>query len=111
MRLDDSQLRFVVTNLELEKSNILKSFLVLNLTSGKSVLEDLDLLVKKSQLIISSDELSTKNISLIDNIAIVFLDLLNFIIRKLDDGSELLNFSVLFNSDLVSSLVFLLPDL
>lgn len=111
MRLDDSQLRFVVTNLELEKSNILKSFLVLNLTSGKSVLEDLDLLVKKSQLIISSDELSTKNISLIDNVAIVFLDLLNFIIRKLDDGSELLNFSVLFNSDLVSSLVFLLPDL
>jgi len=101
----------VVTNFELEKSNILKSFLVLNLTSGKSVLEDLDLLVKKSQLIISSDELSTKNISLIDNVAIVFLDLLNFIIRKLDDGSELLNFSVLFNSDLVSSLVFLLPDL
>lgn len=111
MRLDNSQLRFVISNLEFEKSNILKSFLVLNLTSGKSVLEDLDLLVKKSQLIISSDELSTKNISLIDNVAIVFLDLLNFIIRKLDDGSELLNFSVLFNSDLVSSLVFLLPDL
>jgi len=111
LRLDNSQLRFVVTNFELEKSNILKSFLVLNLTSGKSVLEDLDLLVKKSQLIISSDELSTKNISFIDNVAIVFLDLLNFIIRKLDDGSELLNFSVLFNSDLVSSLVFLLPDL
>jgi len=74
-------------------------------------LEDLDFLIKESKLIISSDKLGTKDISLIDDVLVIFLDLLNFFIRKLDDGSEFLNLSILFNSDLISSKELLLPTL
>jgi len=101
----------VISNLELKESNILKSLLILDFTSSQSVLKNLDLFVKESQLIVSSDELSTKDISLIDDVLVVLLDLLNFFVRELDDGSEFLNLSVLLNSDLVSSVVFLLPNL
>jgi len=111
LRLDNSQFTLVISNLELKESNILKSLLILDFTSSQSVLKNLDLFVKESQLIVSSDELSTKNISLVDNVLVVLLDLLNFFIRELDDGSEFLNLSVLLNSDLVSSIVFLLPNL
>jgi hypothetical protein len=49
----------MVTNLELEETDILKSFLILDFSSSKSGLQDLDLFVKKSKLIISSNELGT----------------------------------------------------
>ena len=44
--LYDSKLTLVVSNLELKESDILKSLLILDLTSGKSTLKDLDLLIK-----------------------------------------------------------------
>ena len=75
----------MVTNLEFEESDIFESLLILNFTSSKSTLKNLNLLIKKSKLVISSDELSSKNISLVDNTLIVFLELLNFIIGFLDD--------------------------
>jgi len=89
LRLDDSELRFVVTNLELEQSNVLKSLLVLNLSSEESTLKNLDLLIKKSKLIISSNELGTKNISLIDYILVVLLEPLDILISILDDQGQI----------------------
>jgi hypothetical protein len=83
--LNNSELTLVVTNLEFEESDIFESLLILNFTSSKSTLKNLNLLIKKSKLVISSDELSSKNISLVDNTLIVFLELLNFIIGFLDD--------------------------
>jgi len=85
LRLDDSKLTLVITNLEFQKSDILESLLILNLTSSKSVLKNLDLLVKKSQLIISSDELGSENISFVDDILVIFLQLFNLFIRLFDD--------------------------
>jgi len=38
LRLDDSKLTLVVTNLELKKSDILQSFSILDFTSSKSTL-------------------------------------------------------------------------
>jgi len=111
LRLENSQFRFVISNLEFKKSDILESFLILDLTSGKSVLKDLNLLIKESQLIISSNELSTKNISFVDDILVILLDLLDFLVGELDDGSELFNLSILLNSDLIGILELLLPDL
>jgi hypothetical protein len=92
LRFDDSQLRFVITNLEFEKSDVLKSFLILDFTSSQSVLENLDFLVKESKLIISSNELGTKNISLVDDVLVIFLELLDFFIRELDDCCQFLDF-------------------
>ena len=63
----------MVTNFELKESDILKSLLVLNLTSSESRLENLDLFVEEGELIISSDQLGSKDISLVDDVLIVFL--------------------------------------
>ena len=87
--LHDSQLGFVVTDFELEKSDILESLLILDFTSGESGLENLDLLVKKGKLVISSNELGTKDISLINDILEVLLELLNFLVGLFDDVSQL----------------------
>lgn len=101
----------MITDLEFEKSDILKSFLILDLTSGQSVLENLDFLVKESELIISSNELGTKDISLVDDVLVIFLELLDFFIGELDDCCQFLDFGVLFNSDDFSTLELLLPNL
>jgi hypothetical protein len=70
---DNSQLTLEISDLELQKSDILKSLLVLDFTLGESGLQDLDLLVKKGELIVSSDQLGSQNISFIDYILVVFL--------------------------------------
>ena len=53
-------------DLKFQNSDILQSLIVLNLTLIESGLLYLDLLVQKSKLIITSHQLSTKNISLAD---------------------------------------------
>ena len=63
--LDNLQFAGQIADLELKESDVLKSLLILNLALGKSRLQDLDLLVEQSKLIISSDELSSENISLV----------------------------------------------
>jgi hypothetical protein len=97
LRLDNSKLTLVITNFEFQKSDVLESLLILNLTSSKSVLKNLDLLVKKSQLIISSDQLGSENISFVDDVLVIFLQLFNLFIRLLDDVSQLLNLVVEFD--------------
>ncbi len=95
----------MIANLELEQSDIFKSLLVLDLASSKSTLKDLNLFIKKSKLIVSSNKLGTKNISFIDYILIIFLEFFDFIIRFLDDEREFLNFSILLLSELFTILV------
>lgn len=87
--LDDSQLGFVVSDFELKKSDILESLLILNFTSGESGLKNLDLLVKEGKLVVSSDELGTKDISLIDDVLEVLFEFLDFFIGLLDDVGQL----------------------
>ena len=99
----------MISNLELKESDILKSLLILNLTSGKSTLKNLDLLIEESKLIISSNELSSKNISLVDDVLVVLLELFNFLMSLLDDVVQVLNLVELLNSKLFSFVVFLLP--
>mgnify|MGYP004207103093 CR=1 FL=1 len=62
----------MVTNFEFQKSDIFKSLLILDLTSSKSVLKNLDLFIKKGQFFISFNELSSKDISFIDDHFIIF---------------------------------------
>ena len=71
--LDDLQFAGQVADLELKESDVLKSLLILNFALGKSRLQDLDLLVEQSKLIISSDELSSENISLVLLCTVQFL--------------------------------------
>ena len=106
---NDSKLTLVISNLELKKSDILKSLLILNLTSGESTLKNLDLLIEQSKLIISSDKLSSKNISLVDDVLVVFLQLFNFLMSFLDDVVQVLDLIQLLDSKLFSFVVFLLP--
>ena len=108
LRLDDSELTLVITNLELKESDILKSFLILDFSSCKSVLKNLNLFVKKSKLIISSNKLSTQDISFVDNVLVVFLELLNLIIRFFDDVGKLFNLVVELDLCLFSNLELLL---
>ena len=89
LRFDDSEFGLVVTDLELEESDIFESLLVLDFTSGESGLKNLDLLVKKGELIVSSDELGTKNISLVDDILEVLLELFDLFVGLLDDVGQL----------------------
>ena len=75
----------MVSNLELEQSDVFKSFLVLNLTSGKLRLKNFDFLVEQSELIISSNELRSQNVSLVDDVLVVFLELFDLFVGLLDD--------------------------
>jgi len=108
LRLNDSQFTLMVTDLELKKSNVLKSFLILDLTSSKGGLKDLDLFVEKGELVVSSDQLGSKNISLIDNALEVFLELLNLLVSLLDDVGEFGNLIVKLISQLFGLFVFVL---
>ena len=109
--LDYSQLTLVVTNLELQKSDILKSLLILNFTSSESALKDLDLFIEKGELIISSDKLSSKDISLVDNVLVVLLESLDFLLSLLDDVVEFLDLVELLSSELLTFLVLLFGGL
>ena len=111
LRLDDSQFTLVITNLELQKSDILESLLILNFTSCESALEDLDLFIEKSELIISSDKLGSKNISFVDHVLIIFLESLNFLLGFLDDVVEFLNLIELLSSEFLTLLVLLFTGL
>ena len=75
----------MVTDLELKESNILESLLILQLTLGKSGLQDLDLLVKQSQLVISSDELSTQSVTLSHELLGLSLTLGNLVVLLRDE--------------------------
>lgn len=75
----------MVTNLELQKSNIFKSFLILNLTDCKLILKNLDLFVQKSKFIISSDKLCSKDISFVNSVLVCFLQSFILIISFFDD--------------------------
>lgn len=57
--LDDLEFTGEVSNLKLKQANVFKSLSVLDLTLRQSALEDLNLLVEESQLVIPSDQLST----------------------------------------------------
>jgi len=91
LRLDDSKLTLVVTNLELKQSDVLQSFSILDFTSGQSTLQDLDLFVKESQLVISSNELSTQDISFINDVLVILFELINLIRTLSNDVVELGN--------------------
>ncbi len=69
----------------------------MHLTLRKSRLEDFNLFVEQCKLIISSDQLSTKDISLVNNILIVFLELIVFLVGFSDDVSQLLDLVIELN--------------
>lgn len=98
----------MITNFEFQKSDVLKPFLILDLTSGKCILENLNLLVKQCKLIISSNELCSKDISLVNNVLVIFLEFFNFLVGLFDDIGQLLNFIVKLKFGLFSYLEFFL---
>ena len=48
---------------------------------------NLDLFIEECQFIVSSDELGSKNITLIDYVLVVFLELFMFLVSLLNDVS------------------------
>jgi len=90
LRLNNTELALQISNRVVENLDVLKTLLVLVLTLAQSGLQDLDLLVKKRQFIITSDELGTENISLVDHLGDNLLLLLVLIVGFLNDVSEFL---------------------
>ena len=109
--LHDSQLRLVVSDLELQKSDVLKSLLVLDFTSSESALEDLDFFVEEGELVISSDELGSEDISLVDDVLIILLQSLDLFLGFLDDVVQFLDLVELLSSEFLTFLVLLFPGL
>jgi hypothetical protein len=68
----NTEFAFQVTNLVLEQLDIFKTFIVLLFTLRKSSLENLNLLVEQSKLIIAANKLGTENITLVDHIEVLF---------------------------------------
>jgi hypothetical protein len=59
--------------------------LILHLTFCKSRLKDLNLFVKESKLIVSTDKLGSEDVSLIDDILVVLLELLMLFVSFLNN--------------------------
>ena len=108
---NDSKLAFKVCDLELKESDILKALLVLNLTLGKGALEDLDLFIEEGQLVVSSDELSSKDVSLVDDVLVVLLELLMLLMCLLNYVCELLHLILMLCDQLLCLCVLILLSL
>ena len=65
LSFDYLQLAGEITDLELEQSDIFQPLLVLNLALAQSRLQNLDLLIKQCQFIVSPDQLGPEDIPLI----------------------------------------------
>ena len=87
--LNDPEFTLVVPNLEFKKSYILKPLLVLNFTTRQSALKDLDFFVEQRQLVVPSDQLSSKDVSFVDDALVVLLQLFDFVVGFLDDVAQL----------------------
>ena len=59
--------------------------MILHLTLSKSRLKDLDLFVKESKLIVSTDKLGSEDVTLIDDILVVLLELLMLFVSLLNN--------------------------
>ena len=86
--LGDNKLSLEVGDLLPNLTNIVLLLLVVNLSFVESTFLDLDFFVKKSQLLVSFDQLSSQNISLVDDHLIIFLLLLLFRFRFANDIFE-----------------------
>jgi len=111
LRFDDSQLTLVISDLEFQKSDILESLLILDLTSCECALKNLDLFIEESQLIISSNKLSSEDISLIDDVLVILLQSFDFLLSFLNDVVQLLDFVELLTSEFLALLVLFLTGL
>jgi hypothetical protein len=85
LRLDNTQLALEVGDLELEEADVLETLLILHLTLGESRLQDLDLFVEKRQFVVATDQLGAQDVTLIDHILVVLLQLLVLFMGFLDD--------------------------
>jgi len=89
LRLLDLQFALVLADLVAKELDVLKALIVLHLTLGEGDLEDLDLLVKKSQLIVSADQLGTEDITLSHERGVGLLGDLMLLDSLLDKAVEL----------------------
>lgn len=87
MGLHDSELRFVVTDLELEQSDVLESLLVLDLSNCQFALKNLNFLVKQGKFVVSSDKLGSQDVSRSD---VVLVGLLQFLILVVGISNDVL---------------------
>lgn len=79
----------MITNLELEKTDVLEALLVLQLTLSEGILQDLDLLIEQGKLIVTSDELGTENITLVDRLNLFLLAAVDLFGHLVNDVFEL----------------------
>lgn len=77
----------MVTDLELEQSDVLESLLVLNLSNSQFALKNLDFLVEQGQLVVSSDKLGSQDVSRSD---VVLVGLLQFLILVVGISNDVL---------------------
>ena len=89
LRLDDSEFALKISNRVVQNLDIQKTLLVLVLTLGKSGLQNLDLLVQESQLVISANELSSEHITLVDDLCDFLLLNLVLVVGLLNNVGEL----------------------
>ena len=76
LRLNDLQFTGQVSDLEFQQPDILQPLTVLDLSFAQSALQDFDLLIEQCQLIISTNQLRSQNVTLILLIRVEFFQLL-----------------------------------
>lgn len=86
--LHNSKLTLEVRNGVVENLNILKPLLILILTLAQSGLQDLNLLVEKGKLVVAANQLSTQDVTLVNDFRYFFLLFLVLNVRFLDDVGQ-----------------------
>ena len=102
------ELALVLANLVAKQLDVLEALVVLNLTLAERDLEDLNLLVEEGQLVISANELRTKNISFSHEGGISLPGDLMLVDGFLDEAVELEDLALLLGDDVLAKLPLLL---
>jgi len=96
------ELTLVLADLVTKQLDVFKTLVVLHLTLAECDLQDLDLLVEESQLIVSTDKLRAENVSLSHQRGIGLPGQLMLVDGLLDDAVELGDFATLFTHNVFS---------
>lgn len=107
LTLDKAELALKISDAELKELDVLKTLLVLELSLGEGRLENLDLLVEESQLVIPTNQLCSKDVTFVDSLLHLLLRELVLLGGVLDDVVQLRDLSLLLFNGFLCLLVLL----
>lgn len=108
LRLNNSEFALEISDGVVEDLDVQETLLVLVLTLRQGCLQNLDLLIQQSQFVVSSNELSTEHVSLVNHFSDFLLLDLMFVVGLFDNEGELKLLHLEFVDDAAQLLVLLL---